>query len=69
MAHNGGVLRHVVGDALVGRALLGGLEGGHADAVGDDLRQDLVVLHGRKLKLLQTEVLLAVQTDCFGFHR
>ena len=68
MSHDHGVLRHVVGHALVIRALLGRLIGGHADGIADDLRENFVVPDRRKLEGFQSQVFLAIQAHGSGFH-
>ena len=60
MADDDRVLRHIVGNPLVVRALDGGLVGGHADAVRDHPCQDFILFHGRKVELLQPKVVFAV---------
>ena len=68
VAHDRRMLGNVLMDALVLYAEDGALIGGHADAVGHDLDQDLVVLDLGQLKFLQTKVVCGVQADCFCFH-
>ena len=63
-----GVLRHIVGNALVGGSLFGGLETGHADAVGNDPGEDLVLFDGGKFEGLQSQVFFTVKADSCGFH-
>ena len=68
MADDGGVLCHVVGHALVIRALNGGFVGTHADRVGNDLDANVVIADFRQLDLFQTQVHLAMDADGFGQH-
>ena len=68
MADDDGVLRHVVGNTLMIGALDGRLVGRHANAVGDNMGKDLVLSDGRELKGLQTQVVLAIQTNRCRFH-
>ena len=68
MADDDGIRRHIVGDPLVGCALLRRFVGAHANAVGHDLAEDLVGLQFREFKLLQPQVFDSVKTHRFGFH-
>ena len=68
MAHNGGVLGHIRVDALVAGAEDGALVSRHADAVGNDLDKDLVILDLRQFKSIQTQIVGGVQTNSFDFH-
>ena len=68
VADDGRILGDVVGDAFVGRTLVGSLVGGHADAVADHLGQDLIFLDLRELELFEPQVIHAVEAYCFGFH-
>ena len=68
MADDGGMLRHVVGHALVIRALNGGFIGAHADRVGNDLYPNVVVPDLGELDLFQTQIHLAVDAYRFGHH-
>ena len=68
MTDNDRMLGDVLGNALVIRALHGGLVGGHADAVGDHAREDLILPDRRKLKFLKAQIHRAVEADCFRFH-
>ena len=65
---DGRLLGDIVRNALVGRSLMDGLVRGHADAVAHHPGEDLIFLQGRKLKLLQSQIVLSVKTYCFGFH-
>ena len=53
MAHNRGMLRHVVGNTLVFRALYGSLVGRHAHTVGNNLYLNIVGTHLRQNDVLQ----------------
>ena len=68
MAHDG----RVVGDVLVDTLVLGAedraLVGRHADAVGHDLDQDLIVFDLGQFEFVQTKVVGCMQTDGFCFH-
>ena len=68
MAHDGGMIGHVVMHALMGGAQGRALVGGHAQGVGDNLGKDLVVGDLRQLELVQTQVIGAMQAYGFGFH-
>ena len=68
VADDGGMLRHVVGYALVIRALNSGLVGTHADRVGDDLDANVIVADFGQIDLFQTQVHLAMDADGFGQH-
>ena len=68
MAHDGRMLSDILVDALMLDTQDSTLIGGHADTVGYHLDQNFVVLDLGQLKLLQTEVVSGVQTDCFCFH-
>ena len=69
MARDGRMLRRIGVDALVVGAELGHLVGGHANRVGDDLNQHLVIGDLGKLKLLQTQIHSGVEPDCLSLHR
>ena len=68
VADDGRMLGDVVGHALVCGALDGGLVAGHADGVGDDLHQNLVVLDCGHLKGIQAKVVCGVHAHCFVQH-
>ena len=68
MADDNRILSHIVGNALVVGALDSSLVRGHADAVGNNMGQDLIVLNLGKLKLLQSQVVDTVDTNCFSLH-
>ena len=68
MADDSRILRDIVGDPFMLCTLHGRFVGGHADAVGDDFDNNLVVLHGGELKLLQPQVHFAVNAHGFCFH-
>ena len=55
-------------DALVVGAQLRHLIGGHADRVGDDLDEHLVVLDGGQLELLEPQIHRRVKPDAFCLH-
>ena len=59
---------YVVGNALVSGALKDGLAGRHADTVGTDLGEDLILLDSGEFKLLETNVMGVMDTNCFGFY-
>ena len=68
VAHDGGVLGNVGMDALMAGAKDGALVSRHADAIGNDLDQDLIVLDLRQFKSIQTQIVGGVQTNSFDFH-
>ena len=69
MADDHGVFCHIIGNTLVVGTLNGSLVGGHADAVGNDMSQDLIVLDLGKLELFQSQVVHAIDTNCFRLHK
>ena len=68
VAHNGGILGAVVGNALVVRALHGSLIGAHADTVGHDFDLHVIGANLRQVDLLQTQIHLAMDSNSFRFH-
>ena len=62
------ILCNIIGDALMVGALYAGLIRGHAYGIGNDVGKDFVFLYFGKLKLLQSEIVLAVKSDRSGFH-
>jgi hypothetical protein len=52
----------------VGGTLFSGLEAGHADTVGNDFCEDLILFDGGQFKGFQTQIFFAVKTDSSGFH-
>ena len=68
MSDDGRILGDVAGNPLVGVGLVGSLVRRHADGVTDYLREDFIILDCGQLKLLQTEVFLAIEAYCFCFH-
>jgi len=52
----GDVIRH----PLVVGGLMGGLVGRHAEAVADNLREDLIILHHGEFELFETKVFLTI---------
>ena len=68
VTHDGGVLCHIRVHTLVTGAEDGALVSRHADAVGNDLDKDLVILDLRQFKSIQTQIIGGVQTNSFDFH-
>ena len=64
-----GIFRHIVGNALMRRALTSRLVGGHADAVRKNMCENLVVLYLRELKFLEAQISHSVKSYRFGFHK
>ena len=62
------VLGDVLGHALVLRSELRHLVRRHADRVGHDAHEHLVVLDLRELELVDAQVHRAVHPDCLGLH-
>ena len=58
----------VLGHALVILALDGGLVAGHANAIRNDLHQNLIVLDGGQFKGFHAQVVFAIQANRCGFH-
>ena len=69
MPHDDGVLCDVGWDLAVLRAVEHRLERRHAEAVRNDLGQDLIRLNRRQVELLQTQVILSIQANRSRFHR
>ena len=68
VTHDGGVLGYIRMHTLVSSAEDGALVSRHADAIGNDLDQDLIVLDLRQFKSIQTQIVGGVQTNSFDFH-
>ena len=68
MADNDRVGVDVLRGTLVVLALFHQLVGGHADAVAHDFYEDFVILDGRELKLLKTQIPGTIHSYCFCFH-
>ena len=68
VAHDGGVLSAVIGNALVVGTLDSSLVGAHADRVGHDLDEDIVRTDLRQFDLLKAKVHLTVDSYSFGLH-
>ena len=68
MAHNRGMLRYVVGNTLVFRALYGSLVGRHAHTVGNNLYLNIVGTHLRQNDVLQPQVHFPVDAYRFRIH-
>ena len=68
MSGNDGVLRDVVGDALVSCAEGNGLVVAHADRVGHDFDDDAVLAGFLQFDVLESGVLGAVQSPCLSIH-
>ena len=68
VTHDHGVFMHVLGHALMLFAQHGALVGGHADAVGYDLDQNLIIADFRQLKGIQTQIIRSMQTYSPCFH-
>ena len=68
VAHDGGVLGDIRVHTLMTGAKDGALVSRHADAVGNDLDKDLIVLDLRQFKSIQTQIVGGVQTNSFDFH-
>ena len=69
MADDGGMLSDVLGNALVVGALDGSLVAGHADGVGDDLYENLVILDGGHFKGIQTEIVCSMHANGLIQHK
>ena len=63
-----GVVRHIIGNTLVGSALLCRLETGHADTVADDPGEDLVFGDLRQIESFEPEIFLTVESYSSSFH-
>ena len=68
VTHDSGVLGYIRVHTLVAGAEDGALVSRHADAVGNDLDQDLIVLDLRQFKSIQTQIVGGMQTNSFDFH-
>ena len=68
VAEDDGVGRAVVRHALVPATLLRRLVVRHADAVGDDLRQNLVIGNPGQLEALEPQVVLAIESQRQRLH-
>ena len=68
MSHDRGMIRDIVMDALMGSSQSRALVSGHADRIRHYPYQYLIILDLRKLKLLEAEVICAVESHCFCFH-
>ena len=62
------MLSDVFRNALVSGTLDGSLVAGHADGVGDDLYEDLVILDCGHFKGIETKVIGSVHANCFVQH-
>ena len=65
---DGRMLRHVIGNALVLRALHSSLVGAHADRVGNDLDLNIVRTYRRQVDLFQTQIHFAMDSYSFRLH-
>ena len=68
VTHDSGVLGYIRVHTLVAGAEDSALVSRHADAVGNDLDKDLIVLDLRQFKSIQTQIVGGVQTNSFDFH-
>ena len=68
VAHNGGMLRYIVRDALVFRPLYRCFVGRHAHAVGNDFYLNIIGAYFGKADILQTQVHFAVDAYRFRIH-
>ena len=62
------VIGDIVRNALVIGRLRRGLVRRHAQAIGDNLGEDFIVLDRRQLEGFETEILFSVETDGSSFH-
>lgn len=62
VTHDGRMLSYIGMHALVLGAEDGTLVGGHTDAVGYDLDQNLIIADFRQFKGIQTQIVCGVQT-------
>ena len=68
VTHDGRMLGNIRMHALVLGTKDGALVGGHTDAVGYDLDQNLIIADFRQLKGIQTQIIRSMQTYSPCFH-